>query len=111
MLRYIAVFAVLLLASPGFAEPKRAAPPRDPFVISVDACGASRCAHLVGRSYKLEQASLPAHAVIHGGADAGAVPVAGAARQSAGARMLEYRPQRLDIVVDGAWRIVSVGCH
>ena len=114
MLRFLACAALLLSASPCFAQSvdTPAAPdgavvredagarerPRDPFVISSDACGASRYAHLVGRGAEGPQPiSLPRDANVF-------------TRHRISATTLEYAPGRLNIVLDDAGRVVSVGC-
>jgi hypothetical protein len=83
---------------PPSAQSERAASPRpDPFVISNDACGASRFAHLMGQDYgELYQASLiPSHSNRYDRIR----PIT-----------LEYTPYRLNFVVNGEGRIVAIGC-
>ena len=106
MLRHIAVIAVLATTSFAWAEE---APPQaeaeqgaqaardDAFVISGDECGASQYQHLLGREYaQVYQASM--------------LPTDGAVHASPRMRTLEYRPQQLNVVVDGAGRIIAIGC-
>lgn len=110
MLRSIA-FALVLAAgyATAFADPPApdgapaaeedvAPAPRrdDPFVRYSDECGASRYAHLVGEQYaEVYQASLPASAYVLG---------------SARATTLEYKPGRLNVVLDGRGRIAAISC-
>jgi hypothetical protein len=70
---------------------------RDGFVITNDACGASRYAHLLGENYaELHQASLlPADTNV-----VGQRPLT----------TLEFKPEVLNVVLDGAGRVVSIGC-
>lgn len=120
MLRLVA-FIALLSAGPCFAQTAEPSPAPsewptlsrgydDPFVIAPDDCNASRFAHLVGESYGLHMASLPAGAVIHGPGQTGAVE-AGHVVQFNQTLTLEYRPRRLNVVLDSDARIMSVSCH
>jgi hypothetical protein len=115
-MRHLAL-ALILMTSPCFAQSAPEAPqPREPaqtdaFVKTSDECGASRYAHLVGQSYAVHAASLPPGSVIHGGAPAGVVPVDQRVQAATSPLTLEYREQRLNIVLDGAARIVSIACH
>jgi hypothetical protein len=69
---------------------------RDRFVIADDACGASRFAHLVGEEFaEIHRAALPQDASIV---------------DRVSATTLEYTPHRLNVVLDGAGRVVAVGC-
>jgi len=78
------------------SETERAEIPRDRFVRSGDECGASRYAHLLGERYaELRQALLRS--------DANVV-------DRTRAMTLEYRPGQLNLVLDGAGRVIAVGC-
>ena len=70
---------------------------RDGFVITGDACGASRYAHLVGRDYAqvYQAALLPADSVL---------------QHRSMWRTLEYTPHQLNVVVGDAGRIIAIGC-
>jgi hypothetical protein len=113
MLRFLAC-AALLCASPCFAQSTDApapsdrgvaqedantrAPRRDRFVISGDGCGASRYAHLVGEvAPRLESIALPEGSNVF-------------SPSRVGLTTLEYKPARLNIVVNDAGRVVSVSC-
>jgi hypothetical protein len=66
------------------------------FVRASDECGASRYAHLVGERYaEVYQAALPANAFVFG-------------RNRP--TTLEYKPGRLNVVLDGYGRIAAIGC-
>ncbi|HYD85950.1 MAG TPA: I78 family peptidase inhibitor [Vitreimonas sp.] len=103
MLRSSIVAVALALSATGAAaeerteEPAPQPPVRDRFVVSDDTCGASRYAHLLGEEFaELHQASLvPANANV---VDRGRLTT------------LEYEPHRLNVVVNGAGRIIAVGC-
>jgi hypothetical protein len=92
------LLSLALLA--GCATAPHAAAPQtfrsaDGFVLASDQCGASAYAHLVGEEYaKVEQASLPASAVV----------------QRHRLTTLEYRPGQLNVVLDGGGRIAAIGC-
>jgi hypothetical protein len=95
---------VLLLAAVAAAAASasyaREAPPAlyrsDPFVISGNACNASAYAHLVGRpEAEIYQAALPARSRI--------------VREHR-INTLEYRPERLNVVLGGGGRVIAVGC-
>ncbi|MGE0739698.1 MAG: I78 family peptidase inhibitor [Hyphomonadaceae bacterium] len=92
-----AALLALALSADGHAEPAPAALRRsDPFVVSGDACGASRYAHLLGREFvTLHQASLPAQTRI---VNAHMVST------------LEYRPERLNLILGGEGRVIVIGC-
>ena len=97
----------LAAAAPAYAqntqdEPRFEARPESqvfrpsPFVISGDACGASRYAHFVGEPFAtMHHASLPNDA-----------RVARYIRPST----LEYRPERLNVVVSDEGRVTAIGC-
>jgi hypothetical protein len=69
---------------------------RDGFVWSNDACGASRYSHLLGEQYaELHHAALPANSNV---VDRGRLTT------------LEYTPGRPNVVVNGAGRIIAIGC-
>lgn len=96
MLRSLGFALVLGAASAAWAEEGRWTRP-DPFVVSGDACGASRFSHLVGAPVaELHQAGLPANANVLG--------------QGGRLTTLEYEPARLNVVVNGAGRVVAIGC-
>lgn len=77
------------------ADGAPSAPGRDRFVLAGDACGASRYAHLVGERYAtLDEAVLPDSANV----------------VTARPFTLEYEPGVLNVVVDGAGRIIAIGC-
>jgi hypothetical protein len=69
----------------------------DPFVLSSDACGASRYRDLVGREFAqvYQAAALPADTLI---------------QNRTMVRTLEYTPERLNVVLGGDGRIIAVGC-
>lgn len=68
----------------------------DRFVIAGDECGASAFEHLVGEEFvSLPQAALPANALVLNRVEPST---------------LEYRPRRLNVVLDGAGRIAALGC-
>jgi hypothetical protein len=78
------------------AEAQTADMRRDGFVVSGDACGASRYSHLLGEQYaELHHASLPANSNV---VDRGRLST------------LEYTPARLNVVVNGTGRIIAIGC-
>lgn len=116
MLRHLAI-AAMLCVSPCFAEPTaddaagESASRHDPFVISTDECGASRYTHLVGQGLAMHRASMPADTVVHGLFADGAINPVNAEQAPAPLATLEYRPYRLNVVVDASARIISVGCH
>lgn len=69
--------------------------PYDPFVWAGDECGASRYAHLVGEEIAhLDQAALPESAIVHLNT----------------LTTLEYRPGKLNVVVNASGRIAAIGC-
>jgi hypothetical protein len=70
---------------------------RDGFVITSDACGASRYAHLVGREYAqvYQAALLPADSLV---------------QNRSMWRTLEYTPHQLNVVVGAEGRIIAIGC-
>lgn len=86
-------------ASRAAARDERAATPaqRDRFVLTSDACGASRYAHLVGRDYAQ---------VYH----AAMLPTDSAVQNRSMWRTLEYTPHQLNVVVGVEGRIVAIGC-
>lgn len=96
------LFAVALLtlacacAGP---SPLEAAPPaalNDRFVIAGDECGASAFAHMLGEEFvSLQNAALPADALV---------------LNTVAPSTLEYRPRRLNVILDGAGRIAAMGC-
>lgn len=98
-MRGAATVACLLVA--GCASPPAAGAfgsqlDRDRFVIAGDACGASQFAHLVGEEFaEIHRAALPQDASIV---------------DRVSATTLEYTPHRLNVVLDGAGRVVAVGC-
>lgn len=104
MSRLAALTALVFLA--GFAnaaaeeernEETRPAMQRDGFVISGDACGASRFAHLVGEEFaEMYEASL--------------TPEDGNVLAQGRFITIEYEPERLNLVVNGAGLIIAVGC-
>jgi hypothetical protein len=108
MLRHIIVMALMAAASPAWAEVRPAptqtsddqnaqTPSDDRFVVSGDECGASRYRHLLGRDWaQVYQAAL--------------APADSAVQNRPRMRTLEYRPQQLNIVVDGTGRIIAIGC-
>ena len=110
MLRLIAIVAascVALTFSAGADELQSAQPRRDsertspvrhdPFVISDVRCGASRFAHLLGEEYaEVYQAAL--------------IPSDSNRLDRVRPITLEYTPYRLNFVVNGAGRIVAIGC-
>jgi hypothetical protein len=102
MLRAIAFSAAFAGASALAEEPRQREQPapevrRDGFVISGDACGASRFAHLVGEDYaEMYQASL--------------LPADGNVVDRTKITTLEYTPERLNVVVNGQGRIIAIGC-
>lgn len=68
----------------------------DRFVIAGDECGASAFAHLVGEEFvSLRHAALPAGALV---------------LNRVAPSTLEFRPLRLNVVLDGAGRVTAVGC-
>jgi len=69
----------------------------DPFVVSSDACGASRYRDLVGREFAqvYQTAALPADTLV---------------QNRTMVRTLEYTPARLNVVLGGDGRIIAVGC-
>jgi hypothetical protein len=78
------------------AEEQAADTRRDGFVVSGDACGASRYSHLLDEQYaELHHAALPANSNV---VDRGRLST------------LEYTPGRLNVVVNGAGRIIAIGC-
>ena len=109
MLRIALVAAVAFAACASAMAEEQAAPEeqstareqandirRDGFVWSNDACGASQYDYLVGEPYaELHHAALPANASIW---DYGTV------------RTLEFKPGQLNVVVNGAGRIIAIGC-
>jgi hypothetical protein len=70
---------------------------RDRFVVSSDACGASRYQHLLGREFAqvYQTAMLPADTTVQNGGMF---------------RTLEYTPHRLRVVLGGDGRIITIGC-
>jgi len=69
---------------------------QDRFVMQGDECGASRYSHLLGEQYaELHHAALPANSNV---VDRGRMTT------------LEYTPARLNVVVNGAGRIIAIGC-
>lgn len=109
MLRIAFVAAVAFAACASAVAQEQAAPEerpsaqvqaqdirRDGFVWSNDTCGASQYDHLVGEPYaELHQAALPANSNV---VDRGRLTT------------LEYTPARLNVVVNGAGRIIAIGC-
>lgn len=108
MLRIAIVAAVAFAACASAMAEEQAAPaepaaeeqasniPRDAFVVSGDECGASRYSHLLGEQYaELHHAALPANSNV---VDRGRLTT------------LEYTPARLNVVVNGAGRIIAIGC-
>ncbi len=78
------------------AEPPAQSIRHDGFVTQSDECGASRYAHLLGEQYaELHHAALPANSNV---VDRGRLST------------LEYTPGRLNVVVNGAGRIIAIGC-
>ncbi len=68
----------------------------DRFVIAGDECGAGAFAHLIGEEFtSLQRASLPADALV---------------LNRVAPSTLEYRPLRLNVVLDAAGRVAAVGC-
>jgi hypothetical protein len=104
-----------MFATPAFAQeaPHGAGQSarHDRFVISNDECGASRFAHLVGQSYAIYRTALPGDAIVHGAGATGAVNISDRVQRPTQAMTLEFRPQQLNVVIDGAARILSVGCY
>lgn len=95
------VLSAMVLAAAGAATADTGLPldavyrPSDG-VIAGDACGASRFAHLVGEPFAtMHHASLPARTRV----------VANVAMTT-----LEYRPERLNLVLDASATITAVGC-
>lgn len=76
-----------------------AAPLRDDdrFIVSSDACGASRYRHLVGREFAqvYQTAALPADTLV---------------QNRTMMRTLEYTPEQLNVVLGGDGRIIAIGC-
>jgi hypothetical protein len=97
MLRPIAIAAFLLASGAAAASAEEEDKfNRQGFVISGDACGASRYAHLVGSEYAtLYHAALPANANVV---------------NRTMLRTLEYTPYRLNVVLDLSGKISAVGC-
>lgn len=113
MLRHLAIIAALS-AGPCFAETIEITPTMrdmDPFVTASDECGAARYAHLVGESFVVHRTSLPKNAMVHGPADQRVIDAADLPSTPSLPLTLEYRPQRLNVVLDDAARIISIGCH
>jgi len=97
------IVAIGLLFGSGCAGGEPTAPvltagvERDDFVISGDACGASRVAHLVGQDFTAaRQGSLML-------ANANVV-------DRIQVSTLEYMPGRLNVLLDGQGRILAVSC-
>ncbi|HYD73320.1 MAG TPA: I78 family peptidase inhibitor [Candidatus Binatia bacterium] len=108
MLRIALVAAVVFAACASATAEEQAAPVeraaeeqttaihRGAFVVSGDECGASRYSHLLGEQYaELHHAALPTNSNI---VDRGRLTT------------LEYTPARLNVVVNGAGRIIAIGC-
>lgn len=105
-MRPIALALIMLAGASAvaFAEDEQstdtqALPPlqRDGFVVNRDACGASRYSHLVGRDYgEVTQASL--------------LPADSSVPSVYRLTTLEYRPAKLNVVVNGEGRIIAIGC-
>lgn len=100
----LAALALATAAAVASAEPQppsdEAPPPlttHDRFVVSGDACGASRYQHLLGREYAqvYQAALLPADAIV---------------QNRNMLRTLEYTPHRLNVVLGGEGRIIAIGC-
>lgn len=104
----LAAFALALAGASAFAEelrPRETGPSvaadqahaRDRFVVSSDACGASRYQHLLGREYArvYQAALLPADTLV---------------QNRHMVRTLEYTPHRLNVVLGGEGRIIAIGC-
>jgi len=113
-MRHLAL-ALVLLSSPCFAQSApEAQAQREPArrdVKTGDACGASRYAHLVGQSYALHYAALPPGTVVYGPTRDGAVHVNHRVQTATDMITLEYRAQRLNVVLGDGARILSIACH
>lgn len=121
-MRHLAV-ALLLAASPCFAQSESQpespleSPPawetadRTAFVRTGDACGANTYRYLEGQSYLLHGEALPPGAIIRGPVPTGVIRAAHRRAATAKPITLEYRAQRLNVVLDSAGRIVAIACH